>query len=187
MRYLPFVFQIFTLFFITTACVVDDGKDRTFNQEVTKIKWERFDDAENAFSIRFPTYPVMEKSNVQSDLGALVVVTYVSEPDSNSKFVLSYADYPSEITQANAEQLALKIGENALSELNTKIMFKEELEANGFTGVGLVGESASKFQIFHHVYIVRNRVYQLTVTLKSRTMEEEDARKFLGSFEPKVK
>jgi hypothetical protein len=138
---------------------------------------------EGNFSINFPGEASKKTMNMPAADGSvlnIVSYSYLS-PDSNVVYLLSYNNIPN-YASANPDSILDKAKIGPAQRMRTTIVEEKKLEIDGFPGLYFKGLGLDIAMVYH-IYIVKDRMYQLAILNKiPREPEHKEIKGFMGSF-----
>lgn len=152
--------------------------------------WKLYQNKEGRFSILVPSKPKREVDIIESVSGMKVKqISFFSKDENNpnSAFYISYFDVPREMINSISTDQLLEAGMiGAASNVNGEIIIERKISLNGYPGAEFVVESASykpkDTTMKMRAYIVRNRMYALSITSIKGTLSNYVQDKYLDSF-----
>ena len=138
--------------------------------------WEKVAPAGGRFSVMMPAEPKDSEFTPAPDFTSH---GYAEEID-GVIYVCLYGDYAASIHLNPDAELAAN-RDNFLKTLNASLILTKEIELDGRFGLEFTGETAENtFQ--GKVYILGNRIFQITVGVPKVTGDAGNAARFLKSF-----
>lgn len=137
------------------------------------------------FSIIFPGAPKENKHTTTSEIGQIELTQYIYGKDDTHAWVASFSDYPKRMIQlGNKEQLLKGIKYRILEDLRAKTLFEEKITLDDkYDGLSFVAKAKKKdLNISYKIFLVNNRVYQLSMYSSIGPVEAKDSTEFFGSF-----
>jgi len=138
------------------------------------------------FSIVFPGRPKKHEHSTTSEIGKIELTQYIYGKDDTDAWVASFSDYPKKMIQlGNKEQLLKGIKYRILEDLRATVLFEEKIKLEGkYDGLSFVAKAKKKnLNIMYKIFLVKNRVYQLSMYSSIAPIETQDSIEFFGSFE----
>lgn len=152
-------------------------------QEVTDA--DLYVSEEGAFKVYFSNEPELDQQTVSDEtLGDIPLYMFIDTITSTELFIVSYADYPQEFTDA-ADKDAMLEGAASGALEGFGITFpevSEKVTLDGYNGFHFKG-AAEGFYANYYNYLVGNRLYQLLLMAESGYPSEEDVTKYIKSFQ----
>jgi hypothetical protein len=144
-----------------------------------KTEWKEFTSKEGKFTANFPEAP---KVDSKKDAKGIVTTSTIATAEKGAiAYFVSYTELDADSAKVDPK-LILEGGAKSLEE-GTKS--KKEIKLNGFPGLEIVREfeqGGSKLYMKTHMYMVKNRLYQVFVMSEQGKKDKADADKFLESF-----
>ncbi|MBC7798616.1 MAG: hypothetical protein H7Z37_17230 [Pyrinomonadaceae bacterium] len=149
-------------------------------------EFKEFKSEAGRFSINAPGDMKEQTQDVPSAAGNLKMVTHTADLG-NRAFLVSYNDYPEDVNSIGAQELLDEVQKGAVGGIGGTITSEKNIEMNGNPGKEYVanivipkggGDGVAK----SHIYLVKNRLYQVLVIAKKSEANSSDVDKFLNSF-----
>lgn len=140
---------------------------------------------EGGFSIVFPDTPKEQKHTTTSEIGQIELTQYIYGKDDTHAWVASFSDYPKQMIQlGNKEQLLKGIKYRILEDLHASVLTEEKTTLdNEYDGLSFVAKAKKKdLNISYKIFLVNNRVYQLSMYSSVAPIATKDSLEFFGSF-----
>lgn len=140
---------------------------------------------EGGFSIVFPGTPTERKHTSTSEIGQIELTQYIYGKDDTHAWVASFSDYPERMIQlGNKEQLLKGIKYRILEDLRAQTLTEEKIKLDDkHDGLSFVAKAKKKdLNITYKIFLVKNRVYQLSMYSSIAPIETQDSTDFFGSF-----
>jgi len=167
---------------------IDQGTASINHEKVAAIVPEvplPFDSKDGRFSIVFPDTPKENKHISTSEIGQIELTQYIYGKDDIHAWVASFSDYPEQMIQiGNKEQLLKGIKYRILEDLRAKVVVENKIKLEDkYDGLSFVAKAKKKdLNISYQVFLVKNRVYQLSMYSSIGPIETQDSIDFFGSF-----
>lgn len=193
MKYLFTIF-LFSCFLIACENALETPKikDASRNALKAKIKKEEvpsstlpFVSKKGKFSILFPAPPNEHQHTTTSEIGEIELTQYIYDKDGTQAWVASYSDYPEKMIRlSNKEQLLKGIKYRVLDDLRARTISEQKVKLNNkFNGLSFVAHAKKKdLNILYKMFLVDNRVYQLSMYSSIGSFSAKDSTDFFGSF-----
>jgi hypothetical protein len=142
--------------------------------------WTSFTSDEGQFSVLMPTTPRENTQNTTAANVELTLYTFVST-EGDAEYTLVYVDYPPEVMASGEPRTMLA---NAFAGVHgtNAVEVQEEITVQG--NPGLYGEfNSSSGYAWYKAVLRDNRLYQLIAIALDKATNEEDAKRFLDSFQ----
>lgn len=175
---------IFPFLFILMMVACKSDKSNKVNDTEDSYKVKLFTSVDGLFSINFPDKPEFSEENIDTELGAIRMATYIHEENENKAYMVAYSDYPSMlISLAGKEDLLQGAKQGALASLGITNVFEEiVVEKNGNKGLYFSGNDGDNYHIEYEMYLVENRLYQVAIIESDgKTISDAD-KAFFSSF-----
>ena len=140
---------------------------------------------EGGFSIQFPDEPKKHEHDIASEIGQLKLTQFLYSQDGTQMWLASYSDYPKKMIQlGNHSQLLKGIKYKVLNELHASTLREDKVKfEDNYDGITFVAHAdKNDLDILYHIYLVDNRVYQLSMYSSIGEFSSQDSLDFLGSF-----
>lgn len=138
------------------------------------------------FSIVFPGTPKEHQHTTTSEIGKIELTQYIYGKNDTDAWVASFSDYPKRMIQlGNKEQLLKGIKYRILEDLRATVLFEEKIKLNDkYKGLSFVAKAKKKdLNISYKIFLVENRVYQLSMYSSIAPIQAQDSTLFFGSFQ----
>ena len=135
------------------------------------------------FMIAFPDKPEHSVEVVQAEAGRIKTHTYMYSPSSTEAYMVFYADYPSNyVGRVDKREMLFSALEGALKPIEVDgTEFREEFELNGHPAMEFKASGPSLFMA-GRIYLIHNRLYQISIIKDGGYPSTEVIRHFLDSF-----
>ena len=146
-------------------------------------EWSTFTSEAGGFSISMPGLPEEESQLTATEYGTTEAHTFIAE-DAGFGYSAIYADYPNNLIQAYPADVILGgISFGVISQSAGELLSSAEITFNDYPGKALdiaspVGDSV----LMVRLYLVGNRIYQLSVVSVSARINDENVNRFFDSF-----
>lgn len=143
-----------------------------------------FTDKAGGFSIDFPSTPVISVDSFDTELGKVVMYSFLVESSLSNAQMVTYSDYP-----VSAQYIAdpykfidgAKLG--ALKSLGINdIIVDERITLDGVPGVEVIGQSGQELFIHYKLFLKNNRLYQIGLLKEGEMEETNEELEFIKSF-----
>jgi hypothetical protein len=137
------------------------------------------------FSIVFPGTPKEHQHTTTSEIGTIELTQYIYGKDDTDAWVASFSDYPKRMIQlGNKKQLLKGIKYRILEDLRATVLFEEKIKLDDqYDGLSFVAKAKKKdLNVSYKIFLVKNRVYQLSMYSSIGPISAEDSTAFFGSF-----
>jgi len=158
-------------------------------EEKASIKKEKaivpFVSKEGRFSILFPDKPIKDVHTTSVEIGEIKLTQFLYSKDETNIWLVSYSDYPKKMIRlGNNSQLLKGIKHRILEEfraqpsLEKEITLEEKHEGLSFSA----HSEKNTLDILYKIYLVENRVYQISMYSSVGKFPAQDSSDFMGSF-----
>lgn len=144
-----------------------------------------FHSEKGKFSIVFPGTPKKHEHTTTSEIGKIELTQYIYGKNDTDAWVASFSDYPKRMIQlGNKTQLLKGIKYRILEDLRATVLFEEKIELDEkYDGLSFVAKAKKKdLNITYKIFLVKNRVYQLSMYSSIGPVQAQDSINFFGSF-----
>ncbi len=138
------------------------------------------------FSIQFPEEPLLDEHMTSTEIGQIKLYQYIYSKDNTNAWLVSYSDYPEKMIKiGNNTQLLKGIKHRVLQGLNARASAEKKIKVqNKYQGLSFVAKSRNKkLDILYRIFLVGNRVYQISMYSSLGPFSSKDSTDFIGSFE----
>jgi hypothetical protein len=145
--------------------------------------WLSFSTYEGGFTIEAPDVLEEQIAAMNTLMGSLQFNAYVVEKDM-VVYMVGYCDYPDTVIKAGSPDRLLDFAiEGAISSLKGKVIHKVPINLGEYYGRELVIDQVTTNQEHTiRIYLVGNRMYQLSVVIPKRDEYKQNRERFLGAF-----
>lgn len=161
----------------------DEPKDDASTVDV-KYEGKEFISEDGNFKINFPAEPESSASTIPTEVGDIAMNTFMYEESVTKVYLVSYADYPSELMKASDPKELLKgskEGQVANLGEGAKVDEEKEITIGEYPGTYFKANGGG-FYVAAKNYLVGNRLYQLVIMRDGSYPSDEDVNGFLGTF-----
>ena len=141
---------------------------------------------EGKFSVDFlGATPGFSSTNVDTDVGSIVLNMYMYEKGEDQAFMVAYCDYPPEMVDESDGAIGLLEGakNGALGNLNIESPETEnDIELDGHQGMSFSANNG-EFFVTYEIYLVGNRLYQIAILRLGEYASKKDKKTFMKSFQ----
>jgi len=135
------------------------------------------------FMVEFPGTPEHTSKLVETELGKVQTNSYIYSPSITEGYMVFYSDYPTEyVRKMDKRSMLLNAMEGALKPIGidgTERM--EEFQLNGNPAVEFMGQG-EHMHIAGRLYLIENRLYQVSIIRDGSYPSTEAIDKFFDSF-----
>lgn len=143
-----------------------------------------FKDIEGEFAIAFMNEPQKTVDTFQTELGEVVLYSFMEETSSTNAHMLTYSDYP--VNDKYISQPYKFIDgakEGALKSLRIdNIILDERIDLGGVPGVEVKGTNSQNLYIHYKLFLKGSRLYQIGLLKEGEAEESEAELEFMESF-----
>ena len=162
------IFLVLSLALALVSC----NKNRSYTNE------------DGGFAIDFPSPPIITIDSFNTQLGKVVMYSFLVESSLSNAKMVTYSDYPISTQYIKDPYKFIdgaKLGALKSLEINDVIVDKR-IELDGIPGVEVIGQNGQQLLIHYKLFLKENRLYQIGL-LKEGDMEEtQDELEFIKSF-----
>lgn len=144
-----------------------------------------FSSKKGRFSISFPGEPNTNSHKTASEFGEIELHQFMYSEKDTRAWTVSYSDYPDKMIRlGNSEQLLKGIKYRIVEELHAKTLSEEQVQLDKlYKGLSFVAHSKKKkLDILYRIYLVKNRIYQISMYSSIGVFSPKDSANFIGSF-----
>jgi len=141
---------------------------------------------EGGFSIQFPDKPSKHQRKKESEIGELQLTQFIYSKDDTDIWLVSYTDYPKKMIQlGNSTQLIKGVKYKVLDDLRASVKAEDNVKLNNkYKGLTFAAHAKRKnLDFLYHIYLVKNRLYQISMYSSLGAISSQDSLDFLGSFQ----
>ncbi len=151
---------------------------------VPQSNWEVYESSEGAFSVLVMGMPDLDNTEIDIIFGSVTLYMFIWDK-TDIVYMIAYADYPEEVVSySNPEDMLNAAKEGALENVQGEIISERNIELKGYPGKEIViSAKVEKAIATVHLYMVKNRLYQVLVITTEDDPQEDNALKFLNSFD----
>ncbi len=161
----------------------DEAKEESSIVDV-KYTGEEFVSKDGNFKINFPKEPTTSTSTVPTEVGDIAMYTFMYEESVTKVYLVSYAEYPSELMKdADTKELLKGSKEGQIANLGegAKVDEEKDITIGEFPGTYFKANGGG-FYVAAKNYLVGNRLYQLVIMRDGSYPSDEDVKGFLDTF-----
>lgn len=139
---------------------------------------------DKSFTIWMPATPQRENINSPSLFGPLVLIRYEAT-DQKAGYGAAYVDYPADkIAHISTDKLLGMATDGIQKKYGKSIVRSENISYHGFRGKEMVihVNAPAKIEVYMRLFIVKNRMYNLTVEHLQSTRMEGEIIRYLDSL-----
>jgi hypothetical protein len=148
--------------------------------------WSDYTSKEGGFSVSLPAGKVMQQDlEVPTPVGKLTIHLHGIElPNDAGAFITMYSDYPAVVIAAGTDKLfdGAKVGAAAGSGKGAKITSESKITFEGHPGREWIIDVPGQGVLKAHIFLVKNRLYQLIAGGEPTKVPQKDVQAFFDSF-----
>lgn len=147
--------------------------------------WKQFVSKEGRFSVRLPGMPTEEIGFINIPNGKIDVRIYTLDQVKNSgiMYMFSYSDYPQEyLNNTDPESILNGARDGAVIKSKGALLFEKGITKGGLKGRELKIKIGEDMIIRGHIYIFKNRLYQITAISKDDKKSIRVIKRYIDSF-----
>lgn len=144
--------------------------------------WKPFTAQEAGFTVLLPGVPKVQKQKIKTPAGNLEVTLFVLE-GMKATFAVSYAVFPPKVVEAaTLEQRLDKARAGAVATAGGILKSEKKITLEQYPGRELHIENASPGMVVTRMFVVKDRLYQVTITGPRQLLKDPATQMFLESF-----
>lgn len=145
--------------------------------------FKEFTSQEGGFSVLMPGTPEEQTEQVDT-LNELIDMHNFAASKGDVGYIVTYGDFPFSVTRVNTPEKLLKDLQNSVMGFGKGVQLEEkDITLGGYPGKELKVESADgKYIIYHRMYMVGERLYQVLASAPKGQESSKDIPEFLDSF-----
>lgn len=151
--------------------------------------WYKVKDLDDAFIIEFPSEPTKESSEVDTEIGILIMNSYILEPknDKNLAYFVANTTYPQETYSNLLNDKQDDIIDSAINggaeSVEGTVNYKTSFKFNGYNGKSAKIKTNDGHYVVIKVLLADNKMYIMQVFTKIEDVDNENQKHFMDSFE----
>ena len=146
-------------------------------------QWKEHSSAEGGFSVLLPGNPQKAKQTIKSPAGDLEFNMFLYQHGVLDSAGVVYLTYPPAVVQAGPEAIYAGAKAGATSRVpGGKLIKEEKVTVAGQPGREFLVDVAGKAQVRLRIVLIKDRLYQITISGSAETVASADAEQFFGSF-----
>lgn len=159
------------------------SNQETAQKYTPRAAWKEIRPPEGGFSVKMPGDPTPSTSTSEIPDGPVTFHFFTLEY-LDSWFSVQYADYPDKYVQQRSPQEMLDDAQGAcIVGLQSKLISQQDISLNQYPGRDLtLQNTAGTLVIKARLFLVGNRIYQVTVRTIPKTENLKYVLEFLNSF-----
>ena len=148
-----------------------------------KPEWIVVTPGDGASSISMPSTPREEIQRVTTPAGDIDVRTFVFEQE-DIAYSITYTDFPEAlIATRDTEKMLDSARDGAISSVQGTLSAETKITLEEFPGRELrIDMSDGKHTAISRIYLVKSRLYQLSIAMPKEDSSSDDITKFFSSF-----
>lgn len=146
-------------------------------------EWLSFSSHEGGFSIEAPGVLEEHIATMKTMVGPIQYTTYMLDKD-RVLYMVGYSDWPDTLVARGADELLEVAIEGAVQSIKGKTIQNTHITLGRYQGRELIVDMASMNQEHSiRIYLVGNRMYQLSVVIPKRDEFKQKRAEFFDSFQ----
>jgi len=148
--------------------------------------WKSFSPPNGGFSILMPSMPTESRLMQDTAMGKIFVSSFRLHMK-NMAYIVSYNDYPEVyVGRSNINVFFAGVRDGSVGNINGRVLTQHNISISGYPGLEYVAEFMFKRHgdstIKTRIYLVNNRLYQVSVIGMRGELSVAQQNKFLNSF-----
>ncbi len=153
----------------------------------TALSWQKLEDADGAFRVELPGTAKHQTEQTPTAVGNIELHMFLVESAGGSAFTAMYSDYPKSIIRAaNADKILEGAQNGAVTNINGKLDTQRKIKIGSHPGREFSAKASTplggELEYTSRIYLVKNRLYQVTLAALGGTVAEADKKRFFDSF-----
>jgi hypothetical protein len=156
---------------------------------IAQTQWQKFSPPKSGFTVLMPNKPSEQVNSVDTVFGRITIHTFkVPLEQDRINYTVSYVELPEEMVQVAPPEALLETLSNAFSQAfgrDVKLLNQQSLRLGEYPGKEFKFEGPNQNVVRHRAYLVKQRMYQITV--ETSQAEEEtlsaEIENFFNSFQ----
>jgi len=145
-------------------------------------QWKEYRSAEGGFTVLLPGQPALDTKSTNTDLGPIVMHTFMCSTD-NLYCSVVYYDVPPGVHKSSDQLLEDTCNGFVQGAKLTEKAERRAIDIDGYPGRELIGESPDgTFLLMARYYHVKNRIYLVMVGSAIAEASSPEVGRFLDSF-----
>ena len=139
---------------------------------------------EGGFSIDFPSTPNSTMDSFNTELGKVVMYSFLVESSLSNAKMVTYSDYPISLQYIKDPYKFIDgAKEGALRSLEIDdVIVDKRIDMNGVPGVEVIGQNGQELLIHYKLFLKGNRLYQIGLLKEGEMEETQEELEFIKSF-----
>lgn len=152
------------------------------------IGWVDVVSKDGKFAAKMPGQPEKSSMTEPTEVGPILIETYMYEESATKVYIIGYNDYPSVLFEDASEDEIMEAIENAIdgatSSMGIDIIEEVKvLDMDGTPGLMIKGKSSTNsFHTHYKAYLRDNRLYQVGILRDGSYPVDEKSDIFFGNF-----
>lgn len=150
----------------------------------SKVEKNSFQDENKIFSIDFKQEPIKAVDTFDTEIGEIVLHTFMVEESAILAKTVTYSDYPKAASELKEPYKILNSAkQGAVKSLGINQIIKDEkITENGVPGYELIGSNELGFYIHYKLFLKENRLFQIGLLKEGEPKESKNELDFIKSF-----
>lgn len=147
--------------------------------------WTTFSSREGGFSVLLPSPPTEQRQTVNTVAGPIEAYFFVVDRQKQDRFVytVAYSDYPDAVVEKRDPGAILDgARDGAVKNVRGRLLSELSLSLGGHPGREINIAVEGTHTIRARLYLVNNRLYQVSVLAPSEKLGSKNVGQFLDSF-----
>jgi len=174
---------LIALFLLVIACSKPETDTKVDTGTPDMAGWIEFTSSEGGFAVSTPSKISDTAVALDSDVGPIVMHTFMAKKG-NFIYGVSYADYPEGLFEnTGVTEILDGASSGAVEKINGTLISEEKINIGDHPGRDIKVASADKKLVMHmRIYLVGNRLFQVSAGYLASDAESPDILRFLKSF-----
>jgi hypothetical protein len=145
--------------------------------------WTELKPGDGAIVVSMPGDPKAQVQRVATQAGDIEVHSFVLEKK-DIAYSVTYNDFPAALlSDGNSDRMLNGARDGAVSSVKGKLLTDTGIALQEFPGREINIEAPDgKHTVVSRIYLVKSRLYQISVAVPNEDLQREDVAKFLDSF-----
>jgi len=150
----------------------------------SSVNQNNFQDSNHIFSVNFIEEPVKAVDTFDTEIGKIVLHTFMLEESATLAKTVTYSDYPQNVVdKSDPYDILNSAKQGAIKSLGINQIEKDEkINENGVPGYELIGSNELDFHIHYKLLLKENRLFQIGVLNEGSLDENQKEQDFIESF-----
>lgn len=147
------------------------------------VRWQPLHSDDGGFEISIPGKPVRTSHRSETPVGNIDLTTFtVKLDDGRTAYMVAYNDYPSAMIKGADREAILDRAVGGALASGSHLVSKEPITLQRFPGRQVRATIRDGLEYKSRFYLVRERLYQVSVVSSTGDRAESDHQKFFDSF-----